>query len=99
MDKTGRTALNEKLASHFNLPFRWYTDNLDDCFKGYVPKLLRRKITPAMSIEFFWDEATNLVRVDISPSFGAKSYSWGEAETSALALCLATERLIDDKTN
>jgi len=74
-----------------------FTDSLDACFKWLVPKLksLLDKETTRMQLEcshrkegewLFWFD-------DYTPH----SHHYGYAETPALALCKAIEKLIDEE--
>ena len=66
-----------------------FTQSLDACFKWLVPKIDK---THHLTIELNWNRfTTELYLLD---GFGSGKYV-GEAETPALALCLAIEKLID----
>lgn len=98
MDKIDKIALNEKLASHFNLPFRWYADNLNDCFKWLVPKL--REVLGNEYFEIVLKQAFRLEQDRWVFTFEGMKTPWSHAsnDNPALALCLAISKLIDSES-
>jgi len=71
-------------ANHYNLPA--FTKSLDACFKWLVPKLLEASTDVDLANT---DKGWAFIVIDSEGEIG------GEAETPALALCLAIEKLID----
>ena len=66
-----------------------FTDSLDACFEHLVPKLEYAQIS--------WQNPPKVYCVAFASIVGGLEFS-AEAETPALALCKAIEKLIDEKS-
>ena len=64
-----------------------FTQSLDACFKWLVPKLLSASMSWTAGVRFLW-----IIEFDVDHRYE------GFAETPALALCRAIEKLIDENT-
>jgi len=103
MDSKVKLILNKKLAEWAGLKWKlgdlggfadeygylqpYFTQSLDACFKWLVPKLGKY---PCIKFDF----EDGLVFAYVCADDDKNAY--GSAETAALALCLAIERLIDN---
>ena len=74
--------------------YEFFTSSLDDCFKWLVPKLEEKHFCVMLDrgmLEKYWVALKHTSQVIHDHNY------WEEAETPALALCLAIEKLIDAK--
>jgi len=72
-----------------------FTQSLDACFKWLVPKLLEQLDPDTIKVELKYGRTKEMVWTFLFEDWQAHSYHYAQAETPALALCLAIEKLID----